>query len=51
MVSKRLILRRFPMEKIITNKTSDDEIKDPSEIASEDARDAEIRGDKPPHHG
>ena len=39
------------MEKSIPNKTSDDEIKDPSEIASEAARDAEIRGDKPPHHG
>ncbi len=39
------------MEKNIPYKTSDDEIKDPSEIAAEDARDAEIRGDKPPHHG
>jgi hypothetical protein len=42
---------RHMMEKNIPLKTSDDEIKDPSEIAAEDARDAEIRGDKPPHHG
>jgi hypothetical protein len=38
-------------KKLIPNRTSEDEIKDPSEIAAEDARDAEIRGDKPPHHG
>jgi hypothetical protein len=37
--------------KIIPDRTGDDEIKDPSEIAAENARDAEIRGDKPPHHG
>ena len=42
---------RHTVSKIIPNKTSEDEIKDPSEISSEDARDAEIRGDKPPHHG
>ena len=39
------------MDKIIPNKASEDQIKDPSELAAEDARDAEIRGDKPPHHG
>jgi len=44
-------MERYIVSKIIPNKTSDDEIKEPSEIASEDARDAEIRGDKPPHHG
>ena len=44
-------MERYTVSKISPNKTSDDEIKDPSEIASEDARDAEIRGDKPPHHG
>ena len=39
------------MEKMIPNKAREDEIKDPSEISYEDARDAEIRRDKPPHHG
>jgi len=39
------------VEKIIPNKASEDETKDWSEIASEQARDVEIAADKPPHHG
>jgi hypothetical protein len=35
---------------LIPAKTADEEQKDPSEIASNNSRDDEIKGDRPPHY-
>lgn len=35
---------------LIPAKTSDEEQKDPSELSSDNSRDAEIKRDRPPHY-
>jgi hypothetical protein len=35
---------------LIPSKTSDEEVKDPFEFASDNSRDAEIKRDRPPHY-